>query len=325
MAAIKNKIKDLMHKDSPSSTTTSGHDNTTTGSSSQNKGGVGSAVKGAMAGYDGTTSTGHQGASNTTSEQDVRTGMSDLDITTGTNKDTYGTGPTTGLTGRDETSVGRHHDSTGTGMTGQDTTDRAFDSTTTGSGYGATSGTDYETGNTSGGISQGVTRSYDNTTNEIIDSERFTKTEDHEIVIEKKAYELEHRPVQKKYVVETRYEGERAVPGKATELLSTEAREVEERVVSMPQGDREIIVENVDVPLEGAELVETHRVRIPHSEQKVTSTGLGAGALHQHGATTGSGLGDSSYQQGTTGTGTGTGLGSSQQGTGLGSGTTGTY
>lgn len=45
---------------------------------------------------------------------------------------------------------------------------------------------------------QGVTRSYDNTTNEIIDQERFTKTEDHEIVIEKKAYELEHRPVEKK-------------------------------------------------------------------------------------------------------------------------------
>lgn len=45
-------------------------------------------------------------------------------------------------------------------------------------------------------------------------------------MIEKKAYELEHRPVQKKYVVETKYEGERAIPGGPTELLGTEAREV---------------------------------------------------------------------------------------------------
>lgn len=45
-------------------------------------------------------------------------------------------------------------------------------------------------------------------------------------MIEKKAYELEHRPVQKKYVVETKYEGERAVAGGPTELLGTEAHEV---------------------------------------------------------------------------------------------------
>ena len=32
---------------------------------------------------------------------------------------------------------------------------------------------------------------------QIIDSKTFTKTEDHEVLIEKKKYELEHRPVEK--------------------------------------------------------------------------------------------------------------------------------
>ena len=32
---------------------------------------------------------------------------------------------------------------------------------------------------------------------QIIDSKTFTKTEDHEVLIEKKRYELEHRPVEK--------------------------------------------------------------------------------------------------------------------------------
>ena len=34
-------------------------------------------------------------------------------------------------------------------------------------------------------------------TPQIIDSKTFTKTEDHEVLIEKKRYELEHRPVEK--------------------------------------------------------------------------------------------------------------------------------
>ena len=61
---------------------------------------------------------------------------------------------------------------------------------------------------------------------QVIDSKTFTKTEDHEVMIEKKAYELEHRPVEKQYVVETKFVGEQRVPGGATELVGTEAREV---------------------------------------------------------------------------------------------------
>lgn len=60
----------------------------------------------------------------------------------------------------------------------------------------------------------------------MIDSKTFTKTEDHEVLIEKKAYELEHRPVEKEYVVETRFVGEQRVAGGATELVGTEAHEV---------------------------------------------------------------------------------------------------
>lgn len=61
---------------------------------------------------------------------------------------------------------------------------------------------------------------------QVIDSKTFTKTEDHEVLIEKKAYELQHRPVEKEYVVETRFVGEARVPGGPTELVGTEAREV---------------------------------------------------------------------------------------------------
>lgn len=32
---------------------------------------------------------------------------------------------------------------------------------------------------------------------QVLDSKTFTKTEDHEVMIEKKEYELEHRPVEK--------------------------------------------------------------------------------------------------------------------------------
>lgn len=84
----------------------------------------------------------------------------------------------------------------------------------------------------------------------VIDTKTFTKTEDHEVLIEKKAYELQHRPVEKEYIVETRYVGEQRVPGAPTELVGTEAREIEERVVEAPRGDRAVVVENVDVPRE---------------------------------------------------------------------------
>jgi hypothetical protein len=130
---------------------------------------------------------------------------------------------------------------------------------TTGAGYGTTgtgTGTEtgYETGRTGGletgttGAGYGTTTGTVGGTGEIIDSETFTKTEDHEVLIEKKRYELEHRPVQKQYVVETRYVGEKAVAGGPTEVVGHETREVEEHVHQAPAGDRTIVVENVDVP-----------------------------------------------------------------------------
>jgi hypothetical protein len=83
---------------------------------------------------------------------------------------------------------------------------------------------------------------------QIIDSKTFTKTEDHEVLIEKKKYELEHRPVEKQYVVETRFVGERRVEGAPVEIVGKEVREVDERVVQAPRGDRTVIVQDVDVP-----------------------------------------------------------------------------
>ena len=56
---------------------------------------------------------------------------------------------------------------------------------TTGGVAGTTTGT--RTGATTGGVISEA---------EIIDSKTFTKTVDHEVLIEKKQYELEHRPVQ---------------------------------------------------------------------------------------------------------------------------------
>mmetsp|Transcript_12732 Transcript_12732/g.38394 ORF Transcript_12732/g.38394 Transcript_12732/m.38394 type:complete len:189 (-) Transcript_12732:457-1023(-) len=143
------------------------------------------------------------------------------------------------------------------------------DASTMGTGTTGTTGTHHHSGTTgdmhTGGVTNatGVTGGFDTTGHhhhqvggefvgggKVIDSKTFTKTEDHEVLIEKKAYELEHRPVEKQYVVETRYVGEQRVPGAATELVGTEAREVEERVKEAPHGDRTVVVENVDVPVE---------------------------------------------------------------------------
>jgi hypothetical protein len=128
--------------------------------------------------------------------------------------------------------------STGTGM-GAGTTN--YDTTTgTGMGAGTTTGAYETTGATTG---TGTINA-----SEIIDSKTFTKTEDHEVLIEKKKYELEHRPVEKQYVVETRFVGERRVPGAPVEVVGKEVREVDERVVQAPRGDRTVIVQDVDVP-----------------------------------------------------------------------------
>jgi len=145
-----------------------------------------------------------------------------------------GTGMDTAGTGMGTTGTEHHHHS---GTTGDLHTGGVTGATGGGGGYDTT-------GVNTTGVRGGNTRTDD----EVVDSETFTKTEDHEVVIEKKAYELEHRPVEKQYKVETKYMGERGVPGGPTQLLGTEEREVDERVKEAPRGDREIIVENVDIP-----------------------------------------------------------------------------
>jgi len=124
MAGIKNKIKDILHKDSKDRNesptyggTTSGADtygSNTHGTTTGTGGGVGSKVKQAMGGYDATTSTDVPGQT-----EKARTGMADLDITTGTNKDSNTVGTTTGLReGHHGTSGTRTGDyETGGGMT----------------------------------------------------------------------------------------------------------------------------------------------------------------------------------------------------------------
>jgi hypothetical protein len=180
------------------------------------------------------------------------------------------------------------YDNTGTTGTGMGTTGSEYG--TTGTGMGTTTGT---TGmGTTGGMTSGATMG----TGEIIDSETFTKTEDHEVLIEKKRYELEHRPVQKQYVVETKYVGEQAVPGAPTEVVGNESKIVDEHIKQAPAGDRTVVVENVDIP----------------GDSMRTATGMGMGSTSTTGMGTGSGMGT-----GTTGTGMGTG-------SGMGTGTTGT-
>jgi hypothetical protein len=175
--------------------------------------------------------------------------------------------------------VGKH---TGTGIHGTGT---GVHGTGTGTGPLASAGTDLGTGSRMGGATTGTTNTttgrMDNlgstaeygatgvghgthgtrgqtataagggaciSEKEIIDSKTFTKTVDEEVLIEKKKYELEHRPRQEEYVVETRKVGERRIPGAATEIVGTDAREVERRDVAAPRGDRTVIVEGVDVP-----------------------------------------------------------------------------
>lgn len=174
------------------------------------------------------------------------------------------TGGSTGMTGGSTGMSGMTGGSTGmmggtTGMTG------GSSSTTHTSSHsgGMTGGSSHMTGTSTGmagGLASGMTGAstgmHGRTTElvggsgEVIDSKTFTKTEDHEVLLEKKAIELQHRPVQKEYVVETKYVGEQRVRGGPSELVGTEERQVEERVVAAPAGDRTVIVENVDVPRE---------------------------------------------------------------------------
>lgn len=172
---------------------------------------------------------------------------------TGAGPLTSGTGSRSGATTSTTTartenlgSTGAEHGATGVGH-GTHTHDATRSHTTTGSGGGAR-------------IPE----------KEIIDSKTFTKTVDEEVLIEKKTYELEHRPRQEEYVVETRKIGERRVPGAATDVVGTEAREVQRRDVAAPRGDRTVIVEGVDVPAseirEGTH-VDKHPITSGHHQQ----------------------------------------------------------
>lgn len=97
--------------------------------------------------------------------------------------------------------------------------------------------------------------------NEIIDTHIFTKTEDHQVVVETTTYELHHRPVQKQYSVQTRLVGERRVPGAVTELIRIEEREVQEHLKELPTCDRTVVVKNVDVLPEHAFLGSSTEIR----------------------------------------------------------------
>jgi len=180
-------------------------------------------------------------------------GHKDDETNTGTGvgaNDTYGAGAGTGVgTGTGVSSERTTYGSTGTNATGVDgynnTTPTGLDSAgynqaeygTTGTTTAATTGT--TTAATTGGVISEA---------DIIDSKTFTKTIDHEVLIEKKTYELEHRPVQEQYVVETRKVGEARVAGKATELVGNEVNEVDHRIKEAPRGDRTVVVQDVDIP-----------------------------------------------------------------------------
>jgi len=176
---------------------------------------------------------------------DKMKGHKDDETNTGTGvgaNDTYGSGAGTGVgTGTGVGSERTSYGSTGANATGVDgynnTTPTGLDS----AGYNqAEYGT---TGTTTGATTGGVISEAD-----IIDSKTFTKTIDHEVLIEKKTYELEHRPVQEQYVVETRKVGEARVAGKATELVGNEVNEVDHRIKEAPRGDRTVVVQDVDIP-----------------------------------------------------------------------------
>jgi hypothetical protein len=153
---------------------------------------------------------------------------------------------------KDDTAAGTHTTTgttglAGTGATGTTSTTPTTSSYGTGATTGTTTGTEYGTGTTTGATTGTTTTGGAIPESDIIDSKTFTKTRDEEVLIEKKQYELEHRPVQEQYVVETRKVGEDRVPGK-TEFVGTEEHEVDHRTKAAPRGDRTVVVEGVDVP-----------------------------------------------------------------------------
>lgn len=93
--------------------------------------------------------------------------------------------------------------------------EREYEAPTTGAGYGTTGGT---TTTGEGGVCH---------------QEYFTKTEDRPVVKERITVIREHRPVEKQYVVEQRFVGEKPMTG-TTESLGITQRVVEEAAPRAP-------------------------------------------------------------------------------------------
>jgi hypothetical protein len=156
------------------------------------------------------------------------------------------TGNTTGSGLGTTTPTGYGGTGTGTGTTGTGYGTTGTDSYSTG-----TTGTTGAAGTTAGqGTSLGSTQ-VTNAAGEVINRETFTKTHDNTTLLEKREYELQHQPVQQEYVVETKYVGDKALPG-STEYAGSETREVDHQRKELPRQDQTLVVENVDATTTGA-------------------------------------------------------------------------
>ncbi len=72
-------------------------------------------------------------------------------------------------------------------------------------------------------------------TEAVCGEERFAKIEDRPAVIERKEYIKEHRPVEKEYVTQTKFVGERELQeGRNVEHLGTEERIIAEAAPKSP-------------------------------------------------------------------------------------------
>ena len=107
---------------------------------------------------------------------------------------------------------------------------------TAATGYETTTPTGTATHTTTTTTGTGTEGVYEPTT-AVGGSETFTKEEDRNRVIERREYEKVHHPVEKEFVVETKFVGERELPEKrTTEVLGQETRVVAE---APPKGAHE--------------------------------------------------------------------------------------
>jgi hypothetical protein len=114
----------------------------------------------------------------------------------------------------------------GSGGLNQQSTGQQAGFTTLGAeGYGA--GTTSGTATTGAATATGGAR-------EVCDRQTFSTVEDRPVVRERKEYILEHNPVEKEFVVETKFAGEHAIGGGATEHIGTEVNVVSEAPRTSP-------------------------------------------------------------------------------------------